>query len=140
VSHEFFPHTGDIGIRVWGGSIEELIRSAALAFTEAVVDPSSVRPVEPRALACRATAPDLLLHDFLGELLFECDARGRLVRDLEVTVGREGEAWTLDATTHGEPIDPSRHHLRMLVKGVTYHALSVTRTPDGWQGTVILDI
>ena len=140
MSYEFFPHTGDIGIRVWGGSLEELMRSAALAFTEAVVDPASVRPARPGVIACRAAAPDLLLHDFLGELLFECDARGRLVRDVEVDVRREGEFWVLDATTRGESFNPSRHQFRVLVKGVTYHALSVVETPEGWRGAVVLDV
>jgi SHS2 domain-containing protein len=28
----------------------------------------------------------------------------------------------------------------VLVKGVTYHALSVAETAGGWEGTVILDI
>jgi SHS2 domain-containing protein len=138
--YEFFPHTGDIGLRLWGASIEELMRSAALAFTDAVVDPASVRALDARHVTCRATAPDLLLHDFLAELLYQFDAHGRLVRDADVAVVRDGEEWTLDATTRGEPVDAARHAIRLLVKGVTYHALSAIETPEGWQGTVILDI
>ena len=62
------------------------------------------------------------------------------MRDADVAVVRDGEAWTLDATTRGEPVDAARHAIRLLVKGVTYHALSAIETPEGWQGTVILDI
>jgi SHS2 domain-containing protein len=138
--YEFFPHTSDIGLRLWGASIEELLRSAALALTDAVVDPVSVRALDARHVTCRAAAPDLLLHDFLAELLYQFDAHGRLVRDADVAVVRDGEAWTLDATTRGEPVDAARHAIRLLVKGVTYHALSAIETPEGWQGTVILDI
>jgi SHS2 domain-containing protein len=138
--YEYFLHTGDLGIRVRGASLEELLESAALAFTEAVVDPASVRAADAETVACRAAAPDLLLHDFLSEVLYQFDARYRLVRDVEVTVARDGEEWALDATTRGELVDPARHEIRLLVKGVTYHALSVTEAADGWQGTVILDI
>ena len=138
--YEFFPHTGDIGIRVWGRSLEELLRSAAQAFTTAVVDPASVRELEAVTVSCRASAPDLLLHDFLGELLFQFDARSRLVKDAEVAVAHDGESWLAEARTRGERIDAGRHHPKVLVKGITYHALAVNETAEGWQGTVILDI
>jgi SHS2 domain-containing protein len=138
--YEFFPHTGDIGIRVWGRTLEELIRSAFHAFTSVVVDPASVRESEAVTLSCRAAAPDLLLHDLLSELLFQFDARGRLVKDADVAVARDGESWLVEARTRGERIDAGRHHPKVLVKGITYHALSVTETPEGWQAIVILDI
>jgi SHS2 domain-containing protein len=138
--YDYFPHTGDIGIRVWGGSVEEVMRSAALAFTDAVVDAASVREVETVEVSCRARAPDLLLHEFLSELLYQFDARGRLVRDADVAVTRGEDGWRLEARTRGEQLDAARHRPKALVKGVTYHALTVVETREGWQGTVILDI
>jgi SHS2 domain-containing protein len=140
VPYEFFPHTGDIGIRVWGGSVEEVMRLAALAFTEAVVDAATVREAETFEMSCRAAAPDLLLHEFLSELLYQFDVRGRLVRDADVAVTRCEDGWRLEARTRGEQLDAARHHPKVLVKGVTYHALTVVETREGWQGTVILDI
>ena len=138
--YEFFPHTGDIGIRVSGRSLEDLMRSAVQAFTDTIVDPATVREIEAVTLSCRAAAPDLLLHDLLSELLYQFDARGRLVKDADVVVERDGESWLVDARTRGEQIDAGRHHVKVLVKGVTYHALVVAETREGWQGTVILDI
>jgi SHS2 domain-containing protein len=138
--YDYFPHTGDIGIRVWGGSVEEVMRSAALAFTDAVVDAASVREVETVEVSCRAGAPDVLLHEFLSELLYQFDARGRLVRDADVAVTRGEDGWRLEARTRGEQLDAARHRPKVLVKGVTYHALAVVETREGWQGTVILDI
>jgi tRNA nucleotidyltransferase (CCA-adding enzyme) len=140
VPYEFFPHTGDVGMRVWGRSLEELMRSAVLAFTDTVADPASVRSSDEEVVTCRAAAPDLLLHDLLSELVYQLDARRRLVRDADVVIARDDDDWTLEATTWGEPIDAARHRLRVLVKGVTYHALSVSEAPEGWQGTVVLDI
>jgi SHS2 domain-containing protein len=138
--YEFFPHTGDIGIRVWGASLEELLRSAVQAFTDAVVDLASVHEVETLHVSCLAAAPDLLLHDLLCELLYQFDARGRLARDAEITVSRGADSWLLEARTRGEPFDAARHHPKVLVKGVTYHALAVLERDGLWQGTVILDI
>ena len=138
--YEYFPHTGDIGMRLWGRSLDELMTSAVRGFTDAVIDPESVRAAEAVALTCRASAPDLLLHGLLSELLYQFDARGRLVKDAEVAVTREGEGWLVEARTRGEQLDASRHHVKVLVKGVTYHALVVAETREGWQGTVVLDI
>jgi SHS2 domain-containing protein len=140
VPYEFFPHTGDIGMRVRGRSLDELMRSAVQAFADAVVDPSSVRELEPGDVSCRAAAPDLLLHDLLSELLYQFDARGRLVKDADVAVTCGEAGWLLEARTRGEQLDAARHHPKVLIKGVTYHALSVAETAEGWQGTVILDI
>ena len=138
--YAFFPHTGDIGVRVWGDSCATLIASAAQAFTEVLTDPSVVRGADAVALTMRAAAPDLLLRDFLDELLFQFDARHRLVRDADAVVTRDGDDWVLKAITHGEAWDPARHAIKVLVKGITYHQLSVVETADGWSATVVLDI
>ena len=138
--YEFFPHTGDIGIRVWGESLEALMRSAVQAFTDAVVDLDAVREAERVDVSCEAAAPDLLLHDLLSELLYLFDARGRLVRDAEITVTHGGSGWRLEAQTRGEPFDAARHRPKVLVKGVTYHALAAAEADGRWQGAVILDI
>jgi SHS2 domain-containing protein len=116
------------------------MRSAVLAFTGAIVDLASVREVETFGVSCRAAAPDLLLHDLLSELLYLFDARGKLVRDADVAVTRSEDGWLLEARARGEQLDVARHHPMVLVKGVTYHALTVVETGEGWQGTVILDI
>jgi|PlaIllAssembly_1097288.scaffolds.fasta_scaffold1422234_1 SHS2 domain-containing protein len=138
--YEFFPHTGDIGIRLRGETLEALMQSALEAFTDAVVDRSTVRDVDAGAVSCRAPAPDLLLHEFLSEVLYQFDARGRLSAGADVTITREAGDWVLDARTSGEQIDAARHQPRVIVKGVTYHALSAAETAEGWEGTVILDI
>ena len=138
--YEFFPHTGDIGIRLRGETIEALMQSAVEAFTDAVVDRSTVRDAESGAMSCRAAAPDLLLHEFLSEVLYQFDAGGRLIAGADVRIRREAGDWILDARTRGEQLDPARHHPRVLVKGITYHALSAVETAEGWEGTVILDI
>jgi SHS2 domain-containing protein len=139
MAHTFFAHTGDLGVRLNGGSLGEVMASAAAAFLEAVTDPGAVCAADEGRLSLRARAPDLLLRDFLAELLFDLDGRGRLVAAVEAVVTRDSDGWVLDALTRGEALDPARHPVKALIKGVTYHALSVTETPEGWTATVILD-
>jgi SHS2 domain-containing protein len=47
--------------------------------------------------------------------------------------GLSGSAW-------GEPLDRERHQLEHEVKAITYHALRVDKTADGWLAEVIVDI
>ena len=45
------------------------------------------------------------------------------------------------AHLHGETIDKRRHTLLTEVKAVTYHRLTVDRTPEGgWRATVLFDV
>jgi SHS2 domain-containing protein len=138
--YAFFPHTGDIGVRLRGASLAELAESAAQAFADVVTDPAGIREVDAAVLTARAAAPDLLLREFLNELLFQFDARRRLVASATVSVTRQGDLWLLEAATRGEAWDPDRHPVKVLVKAITYHALSACETPEGWMATVVFDI
>ena len=131
--HTFFAHTGDLGVRLNGGSLGEVIASAAAAFLEAVTDPGAVRGRDEVRLSLRAPAPDLLLRDFLAELLFDLDGRGRLVAAVEAAVTRDGDDWVLDALTRGETLDPARHPVKVLDQGQSLitRCRSRTRRRDG---------
>ena len=78
-----------------------------------------------------------LLVNWLSEVLFYLDGRRVVMRRFRVEqlTSRQviGQAW-------GEPRDPLRHHPKLIVKGVTYHQLKVSRTEKGWCAEVYLDI
>jgi SHS2 domain-containing protein len=138
--HEFFSHTGDIGARVWADSLDGLFEAALVALADAVTDLAQVQARESVTLSCRAPQLDLLLHDFLSDALFHLDARRLLPRSASVSVTGHGDEWSLQARLSGETLDPARHPIRVLVKAVTYHALEVRQSADGWRATLVLDI
>ncbi len=138
--HEFFPHTGDIGVRVWAGSIAALFESAVEALADIVTDPSAVQARETIDLSCRAPGLDLLLHDFLSEVLFHLDTKARLPHSASVAVTRHGGLWSLQARLAFDLLDRERHPTKVEIKAVTYHALAVDRTGEGWRATVVFDI
>ncbi len=83
---------------------------------------------------------DLLLYNFLNELVFFKDARRLLLRVTEVTITKTEAGYKLRASAYGDVIDPSRHPLSADVKAVTLHRFKLEETPDGWRSTVVLDI
>jgi SHS2 domain-containing protein len=137
---EFFSHTADIGVVLTGSTLDELFAAAAEAFVETLTDRARVLPVERWTVALDAPQPDLLLLDWLSELLYRFDARALLPARVSVSVARVTPAWHLEAVVDGERVDPDRHPIKVLIKAVTYHGLQVERTSVGWRGRVIFDV
>lgn len=137
---EAFDHTGDIGVRISAATQEELFAEAAAALTDSITDVATVEARETLQLRLTSPEMELLLLDWLSELLFRFDAQGWLTRRAEVSIDTRGTPLALDARLHGEPLDPSRHGVKVLVKAVTYHALRVEQVGDLWQATVVFDI
>ncbi len=151
MSYSFFDHTGDIGVRATSPTLDGLFRDFAAAFTDAVTDPARVERRRSVSLALSASDLELLLVDWLNELLYRFDAEQFLTAAVEVHVdegdpgrGRSdavaARAFSLQATLTGEPFDARRHGVKVLVKAITYHALEVRHDAGGWQGTVVFDI
>jgi SHS2 domain-containing protein len=140
VSYEFFDHTGDIGVRVSGATVEELFADAATALTATLVDLATVQCRAREWVGLEAPSLELLLVDWLNDLVFRFDVDEWLVARATPRISDQDGGWKLEAAIEGESVDPARHHVRLLIKGVTYHQLAITQTSNGFETTVIFDI
>ncbi len=140
MAFSFFDHTGDVGIELTASSLGGLFESAAEGFTQTLCDLASVRPVTKRSVALEAPTSETLLVDWLSELLYLFEVHDFLVRSATVTLAVAPAGCRLEATLWGDTLDPRTHRIRTLVKGVTYHGLSIERCPEGVRAAVILDI
>jgi SHS2 domain-containing protein len=138
--YSFFDHTADIGVHLDGDTLEALFAAGASALADTLTDPRAVEPREAQSLTLTNAELDLLLHDWLSELLYLFDAKRLLVAGASLRVTEEHEGWRLEGTVRGEHFNPERHPIKVLVKAITYHALAVTHDDAGWHATVILDI
>ena len=130
-------HTADIGFEAFGSTREETFANAARALFSLVVDLSAIIPREEVTVSARGPDPEALLVDWLSELLYLHDAEGWLFRDFEF---RRLEDDALIAVARGEKINRARHPIKLLVKAITYHQLSLQKTPQGWRAQVYVDI
>jgi SHS2 domain-containing protein len=131
----------DIAFRAWGQDLTETFVSAADAVMNAMVeDLGAIQPHDTRQLSIEHDALDMLLFNFLQELVYYKDAEQLLLRVQQLRVVEDAQPYTVQATLVGEPIAPERHHMRVDVKAVTLHRFSLTQTQHGWEATVILDI
>jgi SHS2 domain-containing protein len=129
----------DLAFEASGETQNELFEEAATALMEAMADLSGVRPRIRKRVALSAASLDLLLFDWLSELVYLKDAHAFLFSRFEVRLSGD-PVMRLEASAWGEPIDPKRHTLRVDVKAVTYHLYEVAQKEGRWTARVVLDI
>ena len=133
--------TADIAFEATGRDLPELFRDAADATTNVMIDNiEAIQPRETRRIELSNAMIDMLLFDFLQELIFLKDAERLLLRIREVQITKRDGNYFLQATAEGEMLDAERHHQRADVKAVTLHNFSIERMEDGWKARVLLDI
>jgi len=131
----------DVAFEATGATLEELFIAAADATMNVMVaELSTIERQEEVRFSVEHPELELLLFNFLNELLFFKDARRLLLRVESVTIVTHPALLTLEAVARGERLDPARHAQLVDVKAVTLHRFRVERTERGWQATVILDI
>jgi SHS2 domain-containing protein len=131
----------DVAFEASGKTLEELFAAAADALTNVMVEElETIRGRVTMEVALEREEEDLLLFDFLNELVFQKDARRLLLRVASLAVNHQDGLFSLRALLSGEVIDPARHRLNVDVKAVTLHLFRVEETEAGWKATVVLDI
>jgi SHS2 domain-containing protein len=131
----------DLALRAWGQTLEETFVAAADAVVHAMIENlEALRPETERPLHLEHEALDLLLFNFLQELVYYKDANQLLLRVPQVHILETDGYYTLDAIAHGEEIDLSRHHLGVDVKAVTLHRFTLEHSDQGWTTFIILDV
>jgi len=134
---EHFPHQADIGVRGIGSSKGEAFEQAALALTGVITDPQILNPSEKVEITCEAPDDELLLADWLNELVYEMAIQKLLFGRFEVRLAGhrlEGQAW-------GEKIDVARHQPAVEVKGATLTCLRVGQDAGGaWVAQCVVDV
>jgi SHS2 domain-containing protein len=131
----------DIAFYAWGESLEELFEAAAQATMQVMVeDLTAVRTTETVELKLDEDTEEMLLFDFLNELIFYKDARRLILLPTRMSISGTDAGYTLNATLQGEVIDAGRHRLNTDVKAVTMLRFSLHRVAEGWRASVVLDV
>jgi len=133
--------TADIVFEAIGRDLPDLFAAAADATMNVMIDNlEAIEFHETRQIEVASDDIEMLLFDFLQELIYFKDASRLLFRVRSVQIEGKGERCSLKATLAGEQLDPSRHQQRADVKAVTLHDFSVQESDTGWRARVLLDI
>src|SRR2546423_14997119 len=122
--YELFEHTADLGLRVRAGDLAALFADAGRALFSAIVEDSdAIRPQRSVEIRLPLEETELLLFDWLRELLYQFDAQHLVFGRFDVKLDDNG----LVGRAEGEPFDAERHIPLHKVKAITYHGLRVDK-------------
>ncbi len=137
--YETIDHTADIGVRVGAPNLRDLFVSCASALADISVDilknqiPSIDVPI-----FIEAPCLEELLVKWLQEILFVSETRRLVLSSFWID---EIDERHLIGSAKGAKYDTVRHRQKLLVKGVTYHNIDVSKHGDGsWSAKIIFDV
>jgi SHS2 domain-containing protein len=137
LQYEELEHTADVGIRAYGADQAALFINAARGMM------SLICPTPPKGeeewsqrITVEAAGPDLLLREWLGELLYAHAIRRGYACEYSV---RESADRRFDATVSFFSMNDDMKEISTEIKAVTWHGLSVIKGERGLEATVIFD-
>jgi SHS2 domain-containing protein len=129
----------DCAVEVEGRDPPDLFETAAAALAELMVDPRTVAPTVERTIELAAPRLDLLLYDWLSDLILRKDRDREVFTSTRVRLSGSGPC-ELRAEARGGVIDPASVALRADPKAVTFHRFALDQVAGGWRARIVIDI
>ena len=117
--------------------MEEVFANSALGMMFLMVDTDSVRPAERSEIRAEGRDWKSLLVSWLGEILYRVEAERRVFKGFHVS---SLSPYAVSGWGRGEPLDPSRHRVKLEIKAPTYHMLELKEENGRWLAQIIFDV
>ena len=125
-------HTADLALHLWADDLRDLFVTAARGMFSLIVALDTIQPERATAIALEAPDVEILLVDWLNELLYLAEVEGVAFTFFEF---EHLSATELQATVRGGPITDYLSY----VKAATFHNLAVARTLEGYETEIVFD-
>ena len=129
----------DFAFEVIADSLTELFRGAGAAMMEAMIDIKQLKADKVWEFNLEADTLELLLFDFLGELVFVKDVEAALFNDYEIAI-KEDKTYKLSCKAFGSDIDYDKYEILTDEKAVTMHKFVLEERNEDWYCHVIVDL
>ncbi|NCO84485.1 MAG: protein archease [Nitrospirae bacterium CG_4_10_14_3_um_filter_44_29] len=138
---EVIDISGDVGIRAFGKSIEDVFKNSALGMYSLITDLEGVKAEKDISISVESNSLEGLLVSLLNELIFQFDAYNFIGKRIDIqSLTPNPQSPSLKAIISGEEFDTERHERKLLIKAATYHRLKIEKAGDVWQADIIFDI
>ena len=139
-NYELIEHTADIGIRVKGKELKELLKNAAVAMFDLIAEkkPQATNHksgAKKIIVKQKADNLDELFINWLNELLSLSATKEIIFEDFKVNKLEENK---LQASVSGSDI--KNYKVNTEIKAATYHQLKIEQINGDWQAEVIFDV
>ena len=139
MSIEELEHTADIRFRIRAPTLGDLFVEAARALMETLYGDTGGPVTETRVVEVRAADREVLLHDFLSEVLFLAESENLVFSSADLSL-EEGPLLSVGGTLRGTPFDPARHAGGPEGKGIAYFDLSIVEADGGYRLEIVFDV
>lgn len=130
---EEVEHTADWAYRVWGQDLETLFIQAAIALNSLTGVLLAREPIVEREIQLLGVDSESLLVAWLNELLYLRESENLGFRQFQIL---HLDPQTLKIRMRGASVEQWSKY----VKAVTYHNLSILKTANGYEATLVLDV
>ncbi|UCG78101.1 MAG: archease [Nitrospirota bacterium] len=134
---EVIDISGDVGLRIYGNTLEKLFENASTGLYTLITGVSKIESRTSIKVKADGDNMESLLIAFLNELIFHFDTNGFIGNKADIHKLTDNN---VEATIYGEEFDPERHEGELLIKAATYHKARLERTREHWQAKIIFDI
>jgi len=135
--YEQFPHTADIGVRVYGKDLKELFENAAFAMFDIIADLENLSGDTVETFELEAPDQEELLVAWLDELLYNFYTKQMIFFKFQVEELTENR---LKAKATGRSIGANRNRLKTEIKAATYSGLNIKKSGEGCEVEIIFDV
>ncbi|MCX7966228.1 MAG: archease [Syntrophorhabdaceae bacterium] len=127
-------HEADVGLEVYGKTLEELFSNAAHGVFQFIVDAEKKGAEKGKKLNIEGNGE--LLINFLNELIYLWDTEGFIPKEFSIKIDNN----RLTGTVVGCVFDPEKCTIKQEVKAVTYHKFSLKEDNGLYKAQIILDV
>jgi SHS2 domain-containing protein len=134
--YEIIDHTADIGIKVMGNTLSNVIEKSILALSNLMIGKVKIIGKEKRKFNIEEENIEIALVRILEEILYLFENQRFAVSRCKVDKKKNN----YEIELKGKVYDLEEVKEATEIKAVTYHKLSVKQLNDNWMATVIFDI
>ncbi|MEO0096947.1 MAG: archease [candidate division WOR-3 bacterium] len=136
--YKLIPHTSDLGVEIYGKTIEELFLNALYCVTDNITDIEKVEEIIEKEICVEGEDLEDLFMNFLRELIFIFSTKYFLAKNIK-NLKIEKDYKKLTGILVGEKFNKEKHPIKIELKTPTYHLFSIKKE-DIYKATVIFDV
>jgi len=137
-------HTADIGIKVWGKTLQALFIETARDMVSLVVNREKVINTKQEYIYVEAESYEELIFLWLKEILFIMNHKRMVFKHFQIEMDHFSESnvniYFIKGLLGGEPIDTKRHEICREIKAITRHDFYLKKKGPWWETNILFDV
>jgi SHS2 domain-containing protein len=134
---ETFPHTADIGLRVYGNDLKDLFVNSGEGILFLMREEKDIEEKETYNFKIESDYLEMLLYKFLNEFIYLFDSKNFIANRFIIEEFNEKE---INGKIFGETFDPKRHKIKYAIKSCTLEDMKFEKIDSLYKVEIIFDI